>query len=69
MYISNIEGVKTKRYECGRTIGKYLMKSGIPLLSSKEKQLVFANTKKLQEALNSMPFYLKLLVKVGVING
>lgn len=69
MYISNSGVLKGKKYECGKTIGKYLIKMGIPLLSKTDNTMVFSNTKRLQKAIDEMPFYLKILVKGGVING
>lgn len=69
MYISNSNTLKKGVYTCGKTIGKYLEKKGIPLLSMNEGNMVFANTKKLQKAIDEMPLYLKILVKGGVING
>lgn len=69
MYVSNAEYIKSKRYECGKLVGKYLIKRGFPLLSQRKKVMIFSKTRKLQEAINTMPFYLRILVKVGVING
>ena len=69
MYIKNAEIVKGNKYCCGRVVGKYLIKKGVPLLSRDGNKMVFANTKKLQGILLDMPFYLKALVKAGVING
>jgi len=69
MYIKNIETVKGSKYYCGRMIGNYLIKKGIPLLSRDGNKMVFANTKKLQGVLFNMPVYLKVLKKAGVING
>lgn len=69
MYISNIDNTNKKYYECGKVIGNYLIKAGIPMLSNKDGIMIFAKTKKLQKAINEMPFLLQLLVKGGVING
>lgn len=70
MFVSNIEDVSQKGYyKCGKVIGKYLIKKGIPLLSYEDKVMIFAKTKKLQKAIQTMPFLYKLLLKVGVING
>lgn len=69
MFITNIDNTSKKYYECGELIGKYLIKSGIPVLSKVDNTMVFAKTKKLQKAINNMPLYLRFLVKAGVING
>lgn len=69
MYISNINNIKTRTYKCGRVIGKYLIKQGVPLLSQTNGIMIFSNNKKLREVLNKMPLTLKLLMKGGIING
>lgn len=71
MYISNADKITQGRvYKCGQLVGKYLIKQGIPLLSQQDDYtMVFSKTKRLQKALDDMPFYLKILVKGGVING
>jgi hypothetical protein len=69
MFITNLDTKSSKYYECGKTIGDYLIKSGIPLLSRNDNKMYFSKTRKLQKVLKSMPFYLQALVKVGVING
>ena len=69
MFISNLGNTNNQFYECGKTIGNYLIKKGIPLLSRSEDLMLFAKTKELQKAINEMPFYLQILVKGGVING
>ena len=49
MYIANIDNSNNKYYECGRIIGKYLVKHGLPLLSVNDKgKMMFAKTEKLQ---------------------
>ena len=69
MYIANSNSLKRGTYVCGKTIGKYLEKKGIPLLSMQNDKMVFARTIKLQKAIDEMPLYLKILLKGGVING
>ena len=70
MYISNADKItQGKVYKCGQLVGKYLIKQGIPLLSQQDNYMVFSKTKRLQKALDDMPFYLKILVKGGVIDG
>ena len=68
MFISNIDNKDKKYYECGKLIGNYLIKSGIPMLSRVDNKMVFAKTKKLQKAIDNMPLCLRFLMKVGVIN-
>lgn len=70
MFISNAkDAIQGNIYQCGVVVGKYLIHKGVPLLSRGDKYMVFAHTKKLQNELDNMPLYLKLLVKGGVING
>lgn len=69
MYISNTNDLKNKYYECSSLIGKYLIKKGIPLLSLNGKKMVFSKTKRLQKVIDNMPFYLQVLIKVGVVDG
>lgn len=59
----------SKYYMCGKTVGHYLIKKGIPLLARENEYMVFKKTKALQEAVDTMPFYIKTLVKAGVVNG
>ena len=69
MFISNIDSDSHRYYVCGKVIGNYLIKSGIPLLSRLEGKMVFSKTHKLQKVLSDMPSFYKALSKVGVING
>lgn len=69
MYISNINNTYRRFYMCGKTVGNYLIKKGIPLLSREEDTMIFSKTKELQRVIDTMPLYLKILVKVGVVNG
>lgn len=70
MYIRNIEKIDNKRlYKCGKIVGKYLEKKGMPLISKKDNQWIFSNTKALKKVISEMPLYMSILVKVGVING
>lgn len=70
MFISNFKSVDTiKYYTCNNVIGKYLTKRGIPLLSRVDNKMIFVKTNKLQEALDKMPFYLKIFAKAGDSNG
>ena len=67
MFISNLDNKDKKYYECGKLIGNYLIKSGIPMLSRIDNKMVFAKTKKIQKAVDNMPLYLRFLMQVGVI--
>lgn len=69
MFITNLIPDKHKYYECDKHVGDYLIENGIPLLSKIDEIMYFPKTKKLQKALKDMPFYLRVLVKAGVING
>ena len=69
MFISNLDNDNKRYYECGKLVGNYLIKSGIPLLGQRDGTMMFAKTKKLQNAIDKMPGYLKILVKGGIING
>lgn len=68
MFISNLTNEDKRYYECGKLIGNYLIKSGVPMLSRTGNKMVFAKTDKLQSVINNMPLYLRFLIKVGVIN-
>ena len=69
MFISNLDNDNKRYYECGKLVGNYLIKSGITLLGQRDRTMMFAKTKKLQNAIDKMPGYLKILVKGGIING
>lgn len=69
MYISNLKYDSRYLYKCGKVIGNYLIKKGIPLLGRIDSTMIFSKTKELQKAIDNMPFHLRFLVKAGVING
>ena len=72
MFISNYEKISdTKVYLCGKMMADFLIKEGFSLLSydNDKKKYIFARTKRLDKILNHLPFKLKILKKVGVING
>lgn len=69
MFITNLDNKNNRYYECGKIVGNYLIKSGIPALSRNNKVMLFAKTDRLQKAIDNMPLHLRLLVKGGVING
>jgi hypothetical protein len=62
MYIKNPETL-SNTITLNKIIGKYLINQHkIPILSHNEKgEYVFSKTEKLEEALGSLPWYLKLL--------
>lgn len=72
MYICNgstlckSENFKKGLFICNPLIGKYLIRHGIPLLARENKKMVFSKTDDCLKVLNSLPFYLKLLMKAGV---
>jgi hypothetical protein len=59
MYIVNHQVIEDK-FSCRKTVANYLIKHGVPLLSSEKDVFYFADTDLLQEKLKSMPFWLKL---------
>lgn len=70
MFIRNASKVNFSNvYVCDETIGNFLIKSGIPLLAKDGKKMKFAKNEKLDEVLNNLPTHLKILRKVGIING
>lgn len=70
MFICNAKDViQGNVYQCSVIVGEYLISKGIPLLSREDKYMTFAYTQKLQEELDDMPLYLKILIKGGVVNG
>lgn len=69
MFIDSLKTNETKHYRCGQTIGNYLTKHGVPLLSRDGSFMVFPRTKNLEKALSGMPVALRMLAKVGVLNG
>lgn len=69
MYISNASELKKiKTFRCNRIIGNYLIKKGIPLLSRDNNYMIFAYTNILKEAIDNMPFFLKIFLKGGTSN-
>ena len=44
MFIKNLKKDETRFYYCNSLVGKYLEKKGIPLLSQKDGQMIFAKT-------------------------
>ena len=65
MYITNPEILSsTNTITVNKLIGNYLIKHNkIPILSHSEKgEYVFSKTEKLEEALGSLPWYLRLLL-------
>jgi hypothetical protein len=54
MFISNVSKIAHKIYRCNSELGNKLIKLGVPLLGRIDDDLVFANTKKLKEALKKI---------------
>ena len=69
MFISNLNNKDKKYYECGKIVGNYLIKNGIPMLAREDGLMLFAKTKRLQKVIDDMPLYLQLLIKGGIVNG
>lgn len=62
MFIKNLQGLNVPIYRCNSFIGKYLVNErSIPLLSIEDSKWCFAKTALLDEVIESMPFYLKVL--------
>ena len=56
-------------YVCGEQIGNFLIEEGFPLLGREGKKMKFAKTERLEKVLLHLPAKLKLLRKVGLIDG
>lgn len=65
MFIKNLKKDEIRFYYCNNLVGRYLEKKGFPVLSRIEGQMIFSKTEKLQKVLDTMPFYIKMLGKVG----
>jgi hypothetical protein len=62
MFIKNLQGSNIPVYKCNVFIGRYLVNErSIPLLSMEGSKWCFAKTALLDEVLESMPLYLKVL--------
>ena len=68
MFIKNLKKDESRFYYCNSLVGKYLEKKGFPILSKVDGKIVFSKTKKLQKVLDTMPFYIKMIEKVGEKN-
>lgn len=70
MFIVNSKNINfSNTYICGEKIGNFLIKEGFPLLGREGKKMKFAKTERLEKVLNHLPANLKILRKVGLING
>lgn len=70
MFIRNLNDMKISNiYTCGETLGKFLISEGFPLLGRDGKKMKFADSERLQKVLNHLPTKLKILRRVGLING
>lgn len=61
MFVRNLD--PSSHYICSSYEGKALIKLGVPLLSRYEDKMVFAKTKRLEEALKKLPLTVKLVEK------
>jgi len=65
MYIKNIKSFpKEELFTCNEFVGKWLIKSGIPVLSIEGKIYYFHESYELEMTLCKLPFYLKPFLKV-----
>lgn len=48
-------------YKCGKAVMRYLVASGVPIMSYDEQYFYFTNTELLQNFLKTMPLHLKIL--------
>ena len=69
MFIKNLRVDETRFYYCNNLFVKYLERKGFSIVAREKNKMVFSRTKKLQEVLDKMPFYIKLLEKAGDKNG
>ena len=61
MFIKNVESIQSPIFICNKILGKYLINHNkIPILSIKDNKYIFAETQHLKEALNSLPFLMKI---------
>ena len=65
MFIKNLKKDEKHFYYCNNLLSKYLEKKGCPILSKENGKTIFSKTEKLQKVLDTMPFYIKILEKVG----
>lgn len=62
MFIKNLQGMDIPVYKCNVIIGEWLVnEKSIPVLSIKDKKWYFSKTPLLEEVLESMPLYLRML--------
>jgi hypothetical protein len=59
MYIKNVYALNNT-YSCYRTVANYLIKHGVPLLSSDKDVFYFADTDLLKSVIRDAPFWIKL---------
>jgi hypothetical protein len=59
MYIVNHQVIEDK-FSCRKTVANYLIKHGVPLLSSDKDVFYFADTDLLKSVLRDAPFWIKL---------
>jgi hypothetical protein len=59
MYIRNPSSI-SKTLKFNSIIGKYIINKGVPVVSIENGKYLFTDTNKLQEVVQSLPFYLKI---------
>jgi hypothetical protein len=62
MYIVNHQVIEDK-YSCRKTVTNYLIKHGVPLLSSEKDVYYFADTDLLKSVIAESPLWIKLFCK------
>ena len=58
--IRNHEVIKNK-FECGKIVANYLQKHGVPLLNAEDNKYYFVNSKRLKDALDKAPLWIKII--------
>jgi hypothetical protein len=59
MYIVNHQAIEDK-FSCRKTVANYLIKHGVPLLSSENDVFYFADTDLLKSVIVESPLWIKL---------
>jgi hypothetical protein len=64
MFIRNLNGSTIPIYSCNNILGEYLVnQKSIPVLSIENGKWLFSKTHLLEEVLNGLPFYMKIIEK------
>jgi hypothetical protein len=64
MYVVNCEGI-SDTLSFSISVGQYIEKQGVPVLSKTKNSFIFKNTDLLKKVLLKLPFYLKPFAKAG----